>query len=477
MYTVESISNELELIRLFDSSIEFSDGAYKYNAVKEKDNFDITTNKPVDCANSSIRFENLNDLELQGDASSEDFHIKILSSMLRKTDCHEKSKFSVSEFCSTNFQKDRNLKQKLIIPYGKRIELSYGQYFSNDGFVLHATNRVFIGIEFKIESFTFNMYHIDKYFIVECLDEIEYERFDRYCRIVLAAFGFITGFAPMGSGYYFGYVDNKFVQFLFAGTFYKTYKSQFSLLTTNPYEFYQNHDLDFSLEGGKFSVDKKIEELQRKLKPITKNNFENLINKMLENSKFSELIFSLLSINNLKGFSTFMKAGLYAIALEMITQIVANEEKLEDSEVLKDKSARKELQNKLKEVAKEFYSEKGLDFESSIIEKRINGIYNPININKLLRAYELLGMKLSDQEKKVVNLRNKLLHGALPYKNDDIKILGNKLFYLNLELNYLVNALVFKYIGYEGVLKNLAKIYLDYKDLNELEGESYYKSI
>jgi len=36
----------------------------------------------------------------------------------------------------------------------------------------------------------------------------------------------------------------------------------------------------------------------------------------------------------------------------------------------------------------------------------------------------------------------------------------------------LVNALVLKYIGYDGVVKNLAKIYLD-----KLEEQDYYKRL
>jgi hypothetical protein len=37
--------------------------------------------------------------------------------------------------------------------------------------------------------------------------------------------------------------------------------------------------------------------------------------------------------------------------------------------------------------------------------------------------------------------------------------------------------MIYKYIGYDGILKNLAKIYLDYADLNELENEDYYKKL
>jgi len=62
----------------------------------------------------------------------------------------------------------------------------------------------------------------------------------------------------------------------------------------------------------------------------------------------------------------------------------------------------------------------------------------------------------------------------MPYKKEDYHLLFKKLFYINLELNYLVNTLVFKYIGYNGILKNLSK-YLDYININELDNQEYYR--
>jgi len=273
------------------------------------------------------------------------------------------------------------------------------------------------------------------------------------------------------------------MQFLFTSTFYGTYKTQYELLTMNPYEIYQNVDLNFSYDETGFKQDDRIKELSDKMRPLTKKSFEKLILSMIDSSKFAELIYSMLSINGLDGFSTFLKAGMYSIALEMITSIVSSENKenkVEDEEILmqENEELKKELQKKLHKLSMDFFEANNLTYKDSMIDKRINSIYNPFNRNKLAEAYEMLGIVLTPQNKKNIDLRNKFLHGVLPYKSEDYKQLGSQLFYINLELNFLVSSLIYKYIGYSGPLKNLTKIYMEHLDIKEIkESDPYYNEI
>ena len=48
---------------------------------------------------------------------------------------------------------------------------------------------------------------------------------------------------------------------------------------------------------------------------------------------------------------------------------------------------------------------------------------------------------------------------------------------LNFQLNYLVNALILKYIGYRGVVKNLSKIIKITSSLETVKNEKPYKVI
>lgn len=469
------IKEELQLINFFENTENdlITTDNYKYLIYNENKKYLIKTNKPVNTNPSNFRFENLNEKEFKINC----YKIKILSSQIISTNGFNKAVYSVNKFCSDSFNKALKLKYKLIIPCDNKIH--YRDYFSLMNFMISINGVLLSGIEYKIKNFNFQMYHQDNNFIIETTDVIVFEDFDKYCRIALASFGFITGSVCMDIGYYFGYLDGKITQFLFDSSFYSTYKTQYNLITTNAYEYYQNIDLNFDFDENGFKIDEKINNLNQDLKPIEKNVFETLINRMIDNGKFSEVIFSILSINNLKSFSSFLKAGLYTIVIEMITSIIKNPNNNIQEDILQEKNVKikEELQKKLHEVAKKCFEDNGYEYENSIVQKRLNAIYTPINIDKLIEAYNILEIPLTENDKKNIKLRNKFLHGSSPYKDKDLELLSTKLFYINLEFNYLLNALVFKYIGYDGIIKNLAKIYLDYSNLDKLEEQDYYKQL
>ncbi len=470
------IEEELTLINFFENTkIELTNtDNYQYLLYRENEKYFIQSNKYINTNSSNLRFECINDTVFTIDK----YNIKILSSQLKSTEGFNKTIYSVDKFHSDIFDRNRQLKYKLIIPCDEKNKIHYNDYFSLRNFMISINRTPSGGIEFEINNLNFQMYHLNNHFIVETTDIVLFNDFDKYCRLALASFGFITGSVCMGQGYYFGYnSDEKIVQFLFDSSFYNTYKTQYRLITTNAYEYYQNVDLNFDFDENGFKSDERINSLNEQLKPIEKSIFETLIIKLIENAKFSEAVFSIISINNLKSFSSFLKAGLYTIVLEMVTSLINNSKNTVQEDILKEnhKETRNAIKNKLHEIAKELFESNEIEYNNSIVEKRINGIYTPINIDKLTEAYKILQIPLTDKDRKNIKLRNKFLHGSSPFKDKDLDTLSKKLLYINLELNYLVNALIFKYIGYDGVLKNLTKIYLDYSNLNGLEEQEYYK--
>lgn len=474
----KSIEEELALINFFKNTKNklINTDNYQYLLYRENEKYFIHSNKFINSNSSNLRFESINDTIFTID----EYSIKILSSQLKSTDGFKKTIYSVDKFHSEFFDRNKQFTYKLVIPCDEKNKIHYNDYFSLIDFMISINGTLFSGIEFKINNVNFQMYHLNNHFIVETTDIILFNDFDKYCRLALASFGFITGSVCMRQGYYFGYTDDeKIVQFLFDSSFYNTYKTQYNLITTNAYEYYQNIDLNFNFDGNGFKTDERIDNLNQDLKPIERNIFETLVTKMTESTKFSEVIFSIISINNLKSFSSFLKAGLYTIVLEMITSIIKNPESYIQEDILQEKNTKikEKLQKKLHKIAKTIFEENELEYENSIVQKRLNGIYTPINTDKLTEAYNILQIPLTEKDKKNIKLRNKFLHGSSPYKDKDLKLLSKKLFYINLELNYLVNALVLKHIGYNGVLKNLAKIYLDYSNLDELKEQGYYKAL
>ena len=145
---------------------------------------------------------------------------------------------------------------------------------------------------------------------------------------------------------------------------------------------------------------------------------------------------------------------------------------------LHDKKIRKKLSRKLLETGKDFFLSNNIEcFDNSPIKAKLDNINSPTNRDKLQTPFKILGLNLTDEEIKVISKRNDFLHG-----NNLLKVKGDEncfqyVYYVNLELNFLVNALILKSIGFSGPVKNLAKILLDYANLPELKDQDYFKKI
>tara|TARA_Y100000588_G_scaffold389629_1_gene492941 strand:+ start:1096 stop:1527 length:432 start_codon:yes stop_codon:yes gene_type:complete len=119
----------------------------------------------------------------------------------------------------------------------------------------------------------------------------------------------------------------------------------------------------------------------------------------------------------------------------------------------------KKYRKTLLDVAKEFsktYPDK-LKYEKP--EKGINDLNKATNTSKLLRPFEELGIRLEREDYKVINTRNKFLHGEAP----DITGAGEGRYLerLNADLQYcalrfytLLSMIILKNAGYKGHVLN-----------------------
>ena len=132
--------------------------------------------------------------------------IKIISSLLKRQegDC---SCWRIYEFASIGFNETREGYYKLWIPCenasSKHFNLSY--HFSSDIFAHRSYGSLNDYLKFNIkEKYTFSFfYHNSNFLIIDCEEKITFKEFDEYCRVILSAVGFITGFIQMDRGYYF----------------------------------------------------------------------------------------------------------------------------------------------------------------------------------------------------------------------------------------------------------------------------------
>ena len=394
--------------------------------------------------------------------------IKILNSMRIEYSSLD-TDFKIYKISSDNFDIDKTQKAryKILLPCSQKIDYirHYGLFECFN--VENINTKKVKSIILPVDIYEFKLYSIDGYsIIIDSIEELDFKLFDKYYRIVLTAYCFITGFAPVQKGYIFGYYDNshEYKSFVYDANAFSEYTSKVKTIDTNVYNY---------------SEDKSIQdELISKLKPVSKDSIRNLTNCMLNNSKFYDIMDIMFNINKIGSFGR-STASLYAVCLEIITSIICQDNKYKST--INNKTKKKELQKELDQVAQDYYKDKIPDeeYNKSVIKKRINSLLQPTNRDKLRLPFEILKIKLSDNDLNQLERRNDLLHGnnLFTSKNLTLEDEAKEILYLNFQLNYLVNALILKYIGYRGVVKNLSKIIKITSSLETVKNEKPYKVI
>ena len=131
-----------------------------------------------------------------------------------------------------------------------------------------------------------------------------------------------------------------------------------------------------------------------------------------------------------------------------------------------------------KEVKRLIGDNSSLKEKKKNILGRIDNIFNLPNNDKLLSLFDKNKIELNKLDKKCVMFRNNLLHGEASItgilKNQD-EI--TQAMFIYLKLNTLINAAIYSSIGYKGIIRNLPKLFMDYKNIEELQNEEYFISI
>ncbi|WP_103579118.1 hypothetical protein [Campylobacter concisus] len=388
--------------------------------------------------------------------------IKILSSLFKRQD-GVSNDWSIYEFASVGFNETREGYYKLWIPC-ENASSKQSDHFGSDIFVHGSYGSLNDYLKFNIkEKYTFLFfYHNSNFLIIDCKKKITFKEFDEYCRVILSAVGFITGFIQMDRGYYFEDDDlecSEYKNFKYTSSFSPTYKSSFYTIEGNPHKYcFSNKKVD----------------INEKNKKLNKKDFENLIDKMLDNINFREAIDTLTTANTLS--ISYYSMRLLATVLEILTQKNESDNKRTG---IKRTTYEKDFIKQLKKEAKRLIGD-----NSSLKEKkknilgRIDNIFNLPNNDKLLSLFDENTIKLNELDKKCIMLRNHLLHGNVPVtgilKNQD-EI--TQVMFIYLKLTTLINAAIYSSIGYKGIIRNLPKLFMDYKNIEELQNEEYFISI
>lgn len=473
-----NLDRELSLISFFETEeilLTCSENDRSESKMKKTGkSFTVQINQRKQLSNSQFRFENLNSNVFK---INEDIKINILSSILVNYGMLHSFKFNVFDFESEKIPLGASFFHRIIIPNFKKDRIRFFDYFASLESIDSMKFRYALnGFSFILFNAPYLVFSHDDYLVIECLEKLEFKTFDQSVRCILAGLGFITGYAPMDFGYFFLYSDfnQTFEIFKFSSTFIGSYDSMYSLVSLNPYRFFPHTDIEFKMLGQEVIRDERIDELENNLTPITKEMFSKLCEQIVSNIDFSNAIYLILE-NNKNQLSLQGKGALFSVVLEMLSNMICsqNEEKVF---FIKEKNLRSSLLNSLMSCGKDFFAANSIDgFTSSPIKKRIENINAPTNQDKLFSPFQILEITLSEREKEVIKHRNDFLHGnnfvtSLENKNE-----LHKLHYIVLELNYLVSALILKYIGYSGRVLNWSYILLDYTEIEEVSDQKSYK--
>lgn len=152
-----------------------------------------------------------------------------------------------------------------------------------------------------------------------------------------------------------------------------------------------------------------------------------------------------------------IETAAFFITLETVKQIIIeeNEEKVAP---FKDKVFAKSIVRQLRKIIKPLPDENFNDKEAVI--KKIENINSIGNADAFKLAFELMGITLTEEDKECINNRNKFLHGSIPFDHETKENRRKELSIINLNAHLITCALILKYAGYNGPIKNFHK-YLD----------------
>lgn len=248
----------------------------------------------------------------------------------------------------------------------------------------------------------------------------------------------------------------RLVYSFFTGRYYKDAKI---ILSSNESEFERIEHLSYQMEKESIITDFQIvdfelfyqiieheeikEEYNKYRKHIEPETFSSMCNMVLSSGEFKRVLELITSAG--KNNNPIIQGALYSVALETLTKIIYDE----NAETLYPipKIIFKELRNTFLKILSSDYADK-IDMQGQrIIKLKIENMNTPTNRDKLEKPFELVGIALSEEERIIINTRNKYLHGEEP-ENSYEWFLKKQLNALN--LLDLTARLILKYFKYEG---------------------------
>jgi hypothetical protein len=299
-------------------------------------------------------------------------------------------------------------------------------------------------VALEVDNLVFHIYRHSQedydFLIIECLNQTNLETFKNISELTLKSIGLLTGNWHQNEHFIFSYKSSKFEDI---NSIY--YESLGNSIISNK-EIINPSEFRIFMENNSEKRPLLTDLL------FLENTLSIIVSNLKEKPELERTVELLIEGNGIS--SPLIKCSIYHVALETIIGLINSENK-KFFEPIKSTESLKSLKEELQTIIsskKENFSQ--LEFDSLI--KKITYLNTPFNKDKFLLAYDFYKIDLPESLKKLLNNRNKFLHGKTPYKEGSLK---TKIKDLNLEaerIYMLVSILILKYSNYKGHIKNQA---------------------
>lgn len=394
------------------------------------------------------------------------FFINSTNTKINHTDFERTNVCSLNIIKDSNFKTDKSKYQCFISTDTSNLNTFHYQ-FETVTYQDKETDHFYDCLRINLDDLLFDIVQIKNeekgYYIIDSLQEIEFESFRDYCFSIKQAIGFITTHMPGGEEFVF--TEEQF--FYYCNYLRPQIDSMYSPLNWNPYSvLYDKKEI--------------AESYVNKLTRLKLKEFSTLVSLIYNSQELSASIILLLEASSIRSF--LIIPSVFSVVVESLTKIISIDETGKEYPIV-NKNVADSLKDDLNKIV-DSYSDKISDESILKIKRRINEINKPIvkehltNNEKLTLPFEQVKVKLTLNDIKAIEHRNDLLHGDILLTNKELKSesdINNYMGYISGKLFTLISALILKYVGYEGYIINHAKFY---EDLCEIEtSEEYFRLI
>ena len=288
-----------------------------------------------------------------------------------------------------------------------------------------------------------------EYFLsIESRIKQDFDSFSRKANAVKNALGYLTGHLAGNNGYYFAYRHKamKSPDYFYFTTFRNEILHSISPVNENPYAYVRDKRM-----AGKY--------YRRKLlRKVNQKEFSVLCQKLLDSTMFESCLVLMMESGSA---SLLFRPGGYAIALEMLSDLITAKAKSKISPI-KSKSLSKKIREECKQIITKYGHSIDPD-DLKTLNIRIEQLNQQTNKARLRVPFDLLGIKLLDADIAILETRNDFLHGrhpditkAGPLRSE--RRINLDLFYAATRFYTLLNMLILKWVGFDNYVVNFPVI-------------------